>query len=88
MSIFKSIQLNIYIFIFHLFQIKNCFQFSVIISIYNTGKYLDDSIGSLIHQTIKFENIQVILVNDGSTDETEKMCLTYQKKYQKNICYL
>ena len=46
------------------------FAFSVIISIYNTGRYLDDSIGSIINQTIGFNKIQIILVNDGSIDET------------------
>jgi len=85
MNIFKIISFNIYIFFFHLLSNKKCFKFSVVISIYNTGKYLDDSIGSLINQTIKFENIQVILVNDGSTDETEEICLKYKNKYQKNI---
>ena len=88
MNIYKIVTLNIYIFFFHLLSNKKCFKFSIIMSIYNTGKYLDDSIGSLIHQTIKFENIQVILVNDGSTDQTEEICLKYQKKYQKNIIYI
>ena len=85
MIIFKKINLNIYIIFFHFLSIKKCFKFSVIISIFNTGKYLDDSIGSLIHQTISFEDIQVILINDGSTDETEEICLKYQTKYKKNI---
>ena len=71
-----------------LFQTIKCFYFSVIISIYNTGRYLDDSIGSLINQTIGFENIQIILVNDGSTDKTEEICLRYQSKYEKNIIYI
>ena len=47
----------------------NCFTFSVIMAIYNTGRYLDDSIGSLLNQTINFNEIQIILVNDGSIDQ-------------------
>lgn len=64
------------------------FIFSVIISIYNTGRYLDDSIGSVVNQTVNLKNIQIILVNDGSTDETEEKCLKYKEKYPKNIIYI
>lgn len=71
-----------------IFQTKKCFYFSVIIPIYNTGRYLEDSIGSLINQTIGFKNIQIILVNDGSIDNTEQICLRYQSKYEKNIVYI
>lgn len=67
----------------------NSFLFSVIMSIYNTGKFLDDSIGSLINQTIGFEeNIQIILVNDGSIDNSKEICLKYKKQYIKNIVYI
>ena len=64
------------------------FIFSVIIAIYNTRKYLDDSIGSLINQTIGFKKIQIILVNDGSNDNSENKCLKYQNKYPNNIIYI
>ena len=67
---------------------SNKFLFSVIISIYNTGRYLDDSIGSILNQTIGINLIQIILVNDVSIDETEKICLQYQKKFPKNIKYI
>lgn len=65
-----------------------CFIFSVIIAVYNTGRYLDDSIGSLLNQTINFTNIQIILVNDGSSDNSEEICLNYQQKYNKSIIYV
>jgi len=61
----------------------NCFTFSVVMAIYNTGRYLDESIGSLINQTIGFEEIQLILVNDGSYDNSEEICLKYRL-----ICYI
>ena len=57
-------------------------------SIYNTGKYLDDSINSLLNQTIGFTEIQIILVNDGSTDRSEEICLKYVNTYPKNIFYI
>ena len=64
------------------------FLFSVIISIYNAGRYLNDSIGSVLNQTIGKDKIQIILVNDGSTDETEEICLYYKNKYPINIIYI
>ena len=82
--------MRIVIFIIYTFVLNNskCYIFSVIISIYNTGRYLDDSIGSLINQTIGFEHIQIILVNDGSTDNSESICLKYKEKYENNIIYI
>ena len=68
--------------------LANEFLFSVIISIYNTGRYLNDSIGSILKQTINPEKIQIILVNDGSIDDTEEICLKYKEKYKKNIIYV
>ena len=79
-----------YLLFFILFNLyKSTFLFTVIISIYNTGKYLDYSIGSLLKQSINFtDNIQIILVNDGSTDNTEEICVKYRNKYPKNIIYV
>ena len=65
------------------------FLITVIIPIFNTGPYLTKTIDSVISQTIGFqENIQIILVNDGSTDNTESICLQYQEKYPSNIIYI
>ena len=86
MKIYKTIYLHI--LLFNLFALERCFTFSVIIAIYNSARYLKDSIGSLFNQTIDFKRIQVILVNDGSTDETEELCLKYQTKFKKNIFYI
>ena len=58
-------------------------------AIYNTGRYLDDSINSIINQTIDFKkNIQLILVNDGSIDKSESICLKYKNLYPDNIIYI
>ena len=77
-----------YIIIFHLLTFEKCFLFSVVIAIYNAGRYLNDSIGSLIAQTIDYKNIEIILVNDGSTDNSEQKCLKYQNDYINNIIYI
>lgn len=41
---------------------------SVVITCYNYGRYLRDSVSSVVNQT--FEDIEIIIVNDGSTDDT------------------
>jgi teichuronic acid biosynthesis glycosyltransferase TuaG len=48
---------------------------SVIMPVYNAGPYIRESIDSLLNQT--FTNWELVLVNDGSTDETEKILLSY-----------
>jgi len=68
---------------------KYKFNFTIIVPIYNMEKYLEDTILSVINQTINFkENIQIILVNDGSTDNSELICKKYANKYPNNIKYI
>lgn len=63
--------------------------FSVVIACYNTGKYLDECINSIIGQSFSFgSNIQIILVDDGSTDNTKEICQKYLELYPENIIYL
>lgn len=52
---------------------------SIIVPIYNCEKYLNKCLESLYKQT--YSNIEIILVNDGSTDDSEKICMNYAKKY-------
>ena len=51
---------------------------SVIVPIYNAEAYLRECIDSVINQTLK--EIEVILVNDGSTDQSLKICNEYVEK--------
>ena len=48
---------------------------SVIIPMFNVEKYIERCIQSLCKQT--YENIEIILINDGSQDKTETICLNY-----------
>ena len=57
---------------------KNNELITLIIAIYNGEKYLNECIHSLINQT--YENIEIILVDDGSTDSSSKICNDYAKK--------
>ena len=62
------------------------FKFSVLMPIYNVEKYLAESIDSLINQSIGFEeNIELIIVDDGSPDNSKEIALKYQEKYPNNI---
>ena len=51
---------------------------SVIVPIYKVEKYLDRCVESLINQTYK--NLEIILVDDGSPDNSPAMCDNYAKK--------
>ena len=50
---------------------------SVIIPVYNVEEYLQECINSIINQTYK--NLEIIIVNDGSTDNSLNICNEYQK---------
>lgn len=65
------------------------FRFSVVIPVYNVYEYLRETLDSLINQDIGFEKyIQIILVNDGSTDKTGEICREYKERYPENIIYV
>ncbi len=51
---------------------------SVIVPIYNVEKYLQKCVDSIINQTHK--NIEIILVDDGSKDNSGKICDELEKK--------
>lgn len=55
---------------------------SVIIPIYNVSKYLDECLISIENQTIGLDNLEVILINDGSKDNSLDIMKKYQKKHQ------
>ena len=60
--------------------------FSVVIPCYNVENYVEDAIDSIINQTFGFEdNIEIILVDDGSTDKTMEICKNFVDKYPNNI---
>lgn len=51
---------------------------SIIIPVYNTAKYLDKCLTSAINQTLK--DIEIICVNDGSTDNSDEIIKSYMQK--------
>lgn len=54
--------------------------FSIIVPIYNTEKYLEQCLESLVGQ--QYKNYEIILVDDGSTDKSADICDFYQCKYE------
>lgn len=57
---------------------------SIIIAIYNSEKYLKECIESVLKQKYQQDKIQIILINDGSTDNSLEICNKYAEK-NKNI---
>lgn len=51
---------------------------SVVMSVYNGEKYLKEAINSILNQT--FSDFEFIIVNDGSTDDSEKIIKSYRDK--------
>lgn len=49
---------------------------SVMVPVYNVGPYIENCLESLIHQT--YENLEIILVDDGSTDNSLEICKKYE----------
>ena len=60
---------------------------SVIMPVYNSALYLDEAIESIISQSLGFEKIQLILVNDGSTDNSLEIIQKYASKHE-NIAFI
>ena len=59
-------------------------KFSIIIPVYNVRTYLQDCISSVINQT--FDDYEMILVDDGSTDGSGELCENIATRYaEKNI---
>lgn len=58
---------------------KSEYTVTVIVPIYNTGAFLQKCLDSLCLQTL--QNIELILIDDGSTDESGEICDIYSEKY-------
>lgn len=64
-------------------------RYTIIAPVYRVEKYLDAFFGSIVGQTISFEDrIQLIVVDDGSDDGSTDICRKWQDRYPANISYL
>ena len=57
-------------------------ELSIIVSVYNTEKYLEQCLNSLISQ--EFESCEILLINDGSSDKSGEICNLFSEK-RRNI---
>jgi len=56
---------------------------------YNVGPYIEDYFRSIFWQSANFrESIYIVITDDGSTDDTDRIVKKWQKRYPKNVTYL
>ncbi len=68
---------------------ENCgyrYKFTLICAVYNVESYIEETLESFIAQDIGFkDNVQVVLVNDGSRDGSGAICDRYAEMYPDNV---
>lgn len=65
------------------------FKISVITPVYNAENFLEQTLDCIAGQTLGFEdNIQSILINDGSKDSSGDICKAFAQKHPDNVVYI
>lgn len=65
------------------------FKISVITPVYNAEEFLSQTLECLEGQTVGFsDNVQLILINDGSTDGSDAICRDFAERYPENAVYI
>lgn len=59
---------------------------SIIVPVYNVEKYIEKCLETLVNQTL--QDIEIIIVNDGSKDNSKEIIKKYIEKYPEKIVYL
>lgn len=65
-------------------NIENTVEISIIVPVYNVEKYIKRCINSILQQS--FNNYELILIDDGSTDLSAEICEDYAKRYSFILC--
>ena len=66
-------------------DLENKIKVSVMLPVYNVGKYLKECLDSVVNQTLK--DIEIICINDGSTDDSLEILNEYAAKDERFIVY-
>ncbi len=61
------------------------YDFSVIMAVYNAGGYLREAVGSILRQSFGTDRVQIILADDGSTDESGSLCDQLAREHPGSI---
>ena len=61
----------------------NSISIDVLITTFNSEKYIRETINSVLNQT--YENFRIIIVDDCSTDRTFEICKKYRNKHKDKI---
>lgn len=62
---------------------------STVVPVYNVRSYIAQTLDSIIGQTVGFEqNVQLIIIDDGSTDGSDEICKEFAERYPDNIEYV
>lgn len=64
------------------------YDMSIVIPVYNSEKYISECFESIYNQTYDFDKIQLIFINDGSSDNSGELCLKYKELYPENVVYI
>ena len=59
---------------------------TVIVPVYNVEKYVRQTLDSVIGQT--YSNLEILVIDDGSTDESPAICDEYLKDDRENYLYI
>ena len=60
---------------------KYKYDVSFVIPVYNVEKFLKDCLDSILNQKYDINKIEIILINDGSKDNSLEICKNYENKY-------
>ena len=63
------------------------YKVSIIIPVYNTEKFLKESFESIKNQTFDFKDLEIIFINDKSTDGSEEILKEFDEKYDNVFIY-
>lgn len=66
----------------------NGIKLTVAVPVFNMAPYLEETLICIENQTIGMKNMEVILINDGSTDASDSICRGFQKKHEENVRYV
>ena len=67
---------------------KYKFKASIVVPVYNTAEYLPECLDSLVGQSIGMDVIQIVVVDDGSTDGSAEIIRSYAERYPDNFVFL